>query len=391
MLKKFSKYRINMNNNYLSALFIIGSITLASCGGGANKQGAPGMGGAPQVTAFEVTQEEVNVSDSYPGTIVALNQTELRAEVNGYITAILAADGSQVTKGQKLYEIDKIRYASAQQQAQANLEIAKSNLMKVQTDVKRYQQLAEQDAIAKQTLDYALTDLANAKAQVASAEAALTSANTDLERSVIRAPFTGTIGISQVRLGALVSAGNTLLNTISSTDPIGVDIPVNEKDIPRFVALQKSAPDSTFKLVLPDQTPYPSAGKLTTIDRAINPQTGTLTARVVFPNPDNVLRAGMNTNVLVATHDTGEQLVIPSKAIIQQLSANMVFVIADSNKVQQRTIQVGAIVDDKIIVRGGLKLGEKIVVDGAQNLRDGMAVQIAGQPAEQKAQQTTTK
>lgn len=363
-----------MNNNYLSAILLIGSIAVTSCGG--NSQQGPQQGGNIQVTAYTVTREDVNLSDSYPGSVVALNQTDLRAEVNGYITAILVADGSQVSKGQKLYEIDRIRYESAQQQAKANLEIAESNLLKVETDVKRYQQLSEQDAIAKQTLDYAMTDLSNAKAQVASAKASYISATTDLDRSIIRAPFSGTIGISEVREGALVTAGTTLLNTVSSTDPIAVDIPVNERDIPRFIELQKQAPDSTFRLTLPNQEIYDKPGKLTMIDRAINPQTGTLTARIVFANPIGLLRVGMNTNISVATHDIGQQLVIPTRAITSQLGAVSVFTIASDKKVSQTNVILGGIVKDKVIVRDGLKEGDVIVLDGVQNMADGVEVEI---------------
>ncbi len=378
-----------MKNTYFSAALLVSATLLSSCGGGTDQQQqAMGpQGQTPEVTAFKAIRKEVNVNDSYPGTVTALQQTELRAEVNGYITGIVVADGARVSKGQKLYEIDRVRYKSAQEQAEANLAIAESNLQKVRTDVKRYEDLSEQDAIASQTLDYAKTDLQNAQAQVASAKAALVSANTDLNRSVIVAPFDGVVGISQVRSGALVSAGTTLLNTISSTSPIAVDIPINERSIPRFVELQQKASDSTFNLMLPDFTRYEYTGKLQMIDRAINPQTGTITARVVFRNPDNKLRVGMNTNLLVATEDVGEQLVIPAKAIIQQLSAVTVFVIGDSSKVVQRTIKVGPTIGDMIVVREGLKDGETIVVDGAQALREGAEVAIADGNQQQSQRQ----
>src|SRR5690606_580619 len=126
-----------------------------------------------------------------------------------YITNIYVADGASVSKGQKLYEIDGIRYTAAVEQAKASLNIAQANYDRVKRDLGRYEKLAQQDAIAKQTLDNAKTDLANQEAQVLSAKAALTTANTNLARSVIKAPFSGTVGISQVRSGALVSAGTT--------------------------------------------------------------------------------------------------------------------------------------------------------------------------------------
>lgn len=384
----FKPIHHHMKQSDLACVFFVAVLAFSACNSDSNDaqqhaQQAP----AVQVTAFEVTKERVNVSETFPGTVTALNQTELRAEVNGYITAIMAADGATVSKGQALYEIDRIRYQSTRDQAKANLEIAEANLQKVETDVKRYETLAEQDAIAKQTLDYARTDLSSARAQVISAKAALTTAETDLKRSIITAPFAGTIGISQVRVGALVSAGSTLLNTVSSTNPMAVDIPINERDLAQFSRLQKSAPDSTFSLMLPNNERYGQQGRLTILDRAFNPQTGTLTARVVFPNPDHLLRAGMNGNLTVSTQDSGEQLVIPAKAVTQRLSASFVFLVTDSSTVKEQEVKLGALVQDKIVVREGLNVGNTIVVDGIQNMREGMKVQVITPGQSQNAQQ----
>src|SRR5690606_15714988 len=190
----------------LTALAFLGTgIFLQSCQNKGAQQRQQGEVIVP-VSAVQVTQEEVSGSEDYPAVIVPINETELRAEVNGYITHIFVADGAAVNKGDKLYEIDGTRYTAAADQAKANLKIAEANLDRVKRDVQRYRKLAEQDAIAKQTLDYAETDLNNQEAQVLAAKAAVTTAVTNLNRSVIRAPFSGTVGISQVRNGALVSA-----------------------------------------------------------------------------------------------------------------------------------------------------------------------------------------
>src|SRR5690606_31495304 len=146
----------------------------------------------------------------------------------GYITGIFVSDGQKVTKGQRLYEIDRTNYQAAYNSAKASLDVALANKEKAEKDAQRYTALAEKDAIAKQRVDYALTDLANASSQVAAAQAALATAQANLNRSVITSPLTGTIGISQVKLGALVSPGTTLLNTVSTNDPMAVDIYVNQ-------------------------------------------------------------------------------------------------------------------------------------------------------------------
>jgi len=379
-----------MNRNLIFFLSVLsGSLVLSSCGN-KNQQGQqrPAAGPVP-VAIAPVTEEFVTGTNSYPGTVVALNQTELRAEVNGYITAILVADGAAVTKGQKLYEIDRTRYQAAQEQAKANLAIAEANLNKVNRDVDRYKRLAEQDAIAKQTLDYALTDLNNAQAQVTSAKAALTSASTDLERAVIRAPFNGTIGISQVRNGALVTAGSTLINTISSTNPIAVDFSVNQSDIEQFVHLQgkSSAKDSTIILQVAGRT-YSAPGRVTAIDRAVDPSTGTITVRASFENSKNELRAGMNANVLVANTSVEKVPVIPYQAVTEQLGEFTVFVVTDSNTVVQQPVKLGLKMGQNVAISEGLKAGQNIVTEGTQNLRQGAKVvdqkQVEAQGASQE-------
>lgn len=364
-----------MNRISIAIFIVLGAGAAVSCGGNKQQQ-RPGAQAVP-VSTDKVSEEIVTGRKSYPGSVVPLNQTDLRAEVSGYITGIFVADGATVSKGQKLYEIDRTRYAAAQEQARSALAIAESNLARVKRDLERYRKLAEQDAIAKQTLDYAETDLSNAEAQALSAKAALTTATTDLNRSVIVAPFSGTIGISQVRMGALVSAGNTLINTISTTSPIAVDFPVNEKEIQHFTSLQKNAgaeKDSVITLQLPGGKAYPQPGRITALDRAVDPGTGTITVRASFANPEGLLRAGMNTTVLVLDRPEGKQVVIPYKAVTEQLGQSSVFVVSDSSTAEQRTVVLGQKVGDKVVVNSGLKSGETIITDGLINIRNGAKV-----------------
>lgn len=378
-----------MNNNTLFiALMVSATLFGQSCANKDNKQAAAQaqqMNAATPVGMTTVTTEIVTGLTTYPANVVPLQETEIRAEVNGYVTNIFVTDGAVVSKGQRLYEIDRTRYQAAYDQAKANLAIAKANLDRVQTDLKRYQTLAQQDAIAKQTLDYAYTDLNNQKAQVQAAEAAVTTALTNLQRSTIVAPFSGTIGISQVRTGALVNAGTTLLNTISSTDPIAVEFQINERDIYMFTQLQKSGASTQIFATLPDGTRYDVPGKITTIDRSVDSQTGTLKVRAVFANPANVLRAGMNTTLNVQTTSEIEEVVIPYKAVFEQLGVFNVYTVNDSSQVEVKQITLGHKIDDKIVIKEGLNPGEKIVVEGVASIRPGAKV------TEIKAQETTDK
>lgn len=379
-----------MNTHYIKlSIAILGSITLASCGGGdkaAQQQGPPP---ATPVSTYTVTEQAVTTTDTYPGIVVALNEVELRPQVGGYITAIYIKDGQKVTKGQKLYEIDRTKYLAAYNSAKADVAVAKANRDKAKKDADRYTKLAAQEAVAKQRVDYAMTDLANAESLVAAAQAALASSANDYQRSVIVSPLTGTIGISQVKLGALATAGNTLLNTVSTNDPIAVDISVTQAEIPRFITLEKSTSavkDSLFSIEMPDKSIYKRRGRIVAIDRAVDPATGTIKVRISYPNNGGTLVSGMNVNLLALNKEVGNQIVIPYKAVTEQLGEFNVITVGDSSKAVPKVIKVGKQVDQNIVVKSGLKVGEVIVVDGVQNVRPGAVVkavspQEANQPA----------
>ena len=368
-----------MNTNRILSTLIIGSgLFLTACGNkdGAQQKQGPGQtqAQATPVSMAVVQQEVVSGQRSYPSNVVPLQETEIRAEVSGYITSISVADGAFVSKGQRLYEIDRVRYAAAVDQAKANLEIARANLARVEKDLQRYQTLADKDAIAKQTLDYAFTDVNNQKAQVQAAEAALTTARVNLQRSTIVAPFSGTIGISQVRTGALVSAGTTLLNTISSTNPIAVEFQINEKEIMEFSNLQSGKEHTQINLTLPDASTYGSQGRISTIDRAVDPQTGTLKVRATFDNPNNTLRAGMNLNLNVLSTSKEEAIVIPYRAIFEQLGSFSVYTVSDSSTADLKQVTLGQKLGDRVVIATGLTPGDKVVVDGVTSLKPGAKV-----------------
>jgi len=355
---------------------------LAACGKKDEAQQA-GPPPATPVAVYKVQAEKVVSTDSYPATVVPLNEVQLLAEVTGYLTDIYVQDGTRVTKGQKLYAIDRTRYAAAADQARAQLQVTRTNYVRVAKDAERYRRLAEQDAIALQQVDISKADVANAQSQIAAAQASLRSVELDVRHATITAPLTGTIGIAQVKLGALVTQGQTLINTVSAEDPIAVDVNIGEKDIARFSKLQQAKgvrQDSIFTLQVPGGQTYKLPGKIVTIDRAVDPQTGTLRVRVQFPNPRRLLKAGMNTSLQVLNQDTGEQLVIPARAVTEQMGEFYVYVVGDSSKVSQRKVLTGTKVKDKVVVRQGLKAGETIVSDGVQNLHEGSKIQI-GDPS----------
>ncbi|NCI46193.1 efflux RND transporter periplasmic adaptor subunit [Sediminibacterium soli] len=364
-----------------NGLYIGSLLFLAACGGA--KQETPKAPPPTPVTVYEVRKERAVYFDEYPATIAALNQVDLKAQVTGYVTGVYFTDGQHVRKGQKLYDIDRQQYQASYDQAVANLNVAKSNLAKIQQDADRYTDLLKQDAIAKQRVDYALADLQSAKMQVAAAQANVSRLSNDIRFAAIYAPFDGTIGISQAKAGTLVTANQNVLNTVSTDNPMAVDIFVDQKEIPRFTQLFRNpggAGDSTFTLLLPGNIPYRSTGHISLLDRAVDPQTGTIRTRLVFPN-NGQLKPGMSTSVQVRNNQAGEFLLTPNKALVEQMGEFFVFVLTDSSKVTQKKVTTGARIGDKVIVKDGLQPGEKVVTEGVQKLKEGTVVTTGTQPA----------
>jgi RND family efflux transporter MFP subunit len=360
---------------WLEGILIMTAAWLASCSNQQQQQKGPLP---PTPVAVYIAQEgNAAYYDEFPATVTPLNLVDIRPQVAGYITGIFFKDGQHVVKGQRLYEIDQQQYRAQYEQSIANLNVAKSMEAKAQQDADRYHELAQKDAIAKQTLDHAMADLQSARMQVEAAKANVNSVQTNLKYSVIYAPFTGTIGISQVKLGTAVSPGQTLLNSVSTDDPMAVDFSVDQIQIGRFAQFlnkKENARDSTFTLVLPGQTVYEHPGHLSLLDRAVDPQTGTIKARLVFQNPRQILRAGITCNVRVQNNAGEKSLLIPYKAVLEQLGEYFVFVVNENRAIQHK-ITLGTRISDKIVVKSGLQPGDSIVTEGVQKLRDSAAVQ----------------
>lgn len=385
-----------MNSVTRYVIIIFGATVFFSC-----KQKPPASNPPVPVNLYTVESRMVRYFDKYPSTAQALSQVNIvPSVVQGYVTAILAADGAQVHKGQLLYEIDKRIYQAAYDQAAANVKVAEANQLQQQQDADRYVYLNKYNAVAKQLYDHAMIALETAKSQTKAAQEALKTAKTNLNYASIYAPFDGTIGISAVRLGNVVVGGQTILNTISTNDPMAVDFLVNEKQLltfERFKADAKTMPDSLFTLQLPDNTLYPYPGKIAVIDRAVDPQTGTIRVRLVFPNPQYLLKVGMSCVVRVRNQESAPQMVVPGKAVIEQMGEYFLFVAKDTviasksktgeapdkesqsrNKLHaiQKKVLLGQTIGANVIVLSGVTDGDRVVVDGIQSIHDGSPITI---------------
>ncbi|HZY38194.1 MAG TPA: efflux RND transporter periplasmic adaptor subunit [Mucilaginibacter sp.] len=388
-------------NRVILNTFFAGCVILSAC----QKKQAPPSTEVP-VNLMKLKPKQVLYYDKYPATTRALNQVNLLPQVSGAITGMFFTEGSEVSKGQKLYEIDERIYQAAYDQAVANLNVAESGLVQAQQDADRYVYLNKYNAVAKQLYDHAVNTLEQAKSTVKASEQQVKTAKTNLTYATVYAPFKGTIGISQVRLGEVVSPGITTLDTLSTDNPIAVDFIINEKNLPFFEKLQheKKQVDSLFTLLMPDNSLYKQLGKLAVIDRAVDPQTGSIRIRLVFDNPDFYLRAGMSCVVRVHNQDTGPQLVVPNKAVVEQMGEYFVYVAKDSvvkvnqdslkklgidlkkaNKPKlfavQKKVVTGQTIGADIIIKSGIKAGDRIIVDGIQSIHDGSQITTANKVA----------
>jgi membrane fusion protein (multidrug efflux system) len=379
-------------NKVLSIITITCCLILSSC-----KPPQAPIPSAVPVNLFTVKAQKVTYYDRYISTSVALSQVDLHPQVQGYITGIFFKEGTHVKKGEKLYEIDRSIYENNYKTAQANVEVAEGNLKQAQEDADRYEQLNQHKAVAKQIYDHAMITLENSKSQYDSAVEALKTASTNLNFSIITAPFNGTIGFSMVKLGDLATVGQTVLNTVSSDDPMGVDFLINEKQLSYFENIQSSrnnSGDSIFTILLPNNNIYPYEGKISVIDRSVDPQTGTIRIRVVFPNPKLILRAGMTLVLRVRNLELTPQLIIPNQAVVEEMGEYFIYMAKDSTIANigesgsesaqpknnhamfafQKKIQLGTVIPPNIIVESGIKEGDKIVVEGVQSLHNGSRI-----------------
>ncbi|WDF57361.1 efflux RND transporter periplasmic adaptor subunit [Mucilaginibacter sp. KACC 22063] len=385
-----------MNKQSLIPVFIA-VLILSAC----HKKEKPANQDIP-VNIIKVNARKVLYYDNYPSTTAALSQVNLLPQVQGAITGIYFKEGTHVKKGQKLFEIDKRIYQDNYDAAIANYKVSQGTLAQAKQDADRYDYLNKYNAVAKQLYDHAVITLQNAQAQVKAAEQTVKSARTNLNYATVYAPFDGTIGFSQVKLGDVVNTGSTILTTISTDNPMAVDFVINEKQLPKFerLAQQKHQPvDSLFTILLPDNTVYPYTGKMSVIDRAVNAQTGSVTIRLVFPNSNGLLRVGMSCVVRVHNQEAGPQLLVPGKAVVEQMGEYFVYTAkdslmnnpkagADSAKykikklvAEQKKVQVGETIGPNTIITSGISDGERLIVDGVQLLHDGSPITTANKMA----------
>ena len=376
------------------------ALVLGACGGPDSQNGGAPQGPppTPTVSVVEVRQEPVTLTTVLPGRINAYETSEVRPQVNGLIRARLFEEGDQVRAGQPLYRIDPAPYEAQVASARAALRRAQAATGSTAALAQRYGQLVGINAISRQEAENARTTADQARADVAAQQAAVRSALVDLERTTVRAPISGRIGRSLATVGALANAAQTqALTTIQRIDPVFVDIQEASADVlrirQRLLAgeLSRGGQAARVRLRLEDGSLYPVEGRLKFADVSVDPSTGSQVIRAVFPNPNGLLLPGMFARAELVEGTEPDALLVPVRAVRRDEKGNpTVLVVGRDGKLAQRVLQASRTVGQNWIVIGGLKPGERVVMDGAQMLRPGAQVKAVpfreGAPATQQGQ-----
>jgi membrane fusion protein (multidrug efflux system) len=355
-------------------------LALAACGSGGKQQQAP-QGPAP--VGYVVAKEQpVTLTNELPGRTTAFETSDVRPQVNGLITQRLFVEGDVVREGQPLYRIDPAPYQAQVASARAALARARASIASTAALARRYGELVKINAIARQEVENAQTSAAQARADVAAQQAALRTAEIDLARTTIRAPITGRIGRSVFTTGALVSASQTgALATIQRLDPIYVDIQEPSAELLKLRRQIMSGQltrngNARVKLTLEDGSEYGPQGTLRFADVTVDPTTGSQVIRALFPNPNGLLLPGMFVRASLVEGTRANAMLVPQRAVSRDEKGQAtVMVIGAGDKVEPRTLQTGRSIGDNWLVTGGLKPGDRIIVEGGMMLRPGMPVQ----------------
>ena len=375
-----------LKNGRTLALVTAVGVTVAACGGGGKAKGG-GAGGAqpgqgtPQVGYIVVQPADAAVTTELSGRTAAFESSDVRPQVSGVVFRRLFTEGSLVTRGQPLYQIDPRSYRAATNQAAANLSAARANAEATRTQADRYRPLADIEAVSKQDYTNAVAQARQAAASVQQTRAALDTAQLNLRFTTVPAPISGRIGRSLFTVGALVSASQTdPLAQIQRLDPMFVDI---QQSAGAMLALRRSlasgglAPtEAVVRLTLDDGSDYGQTGTVQFSEALVDQSTGTVTLRARFANPQGILLPGMFVRASFAQGINRNAFLVPQQGVSRDPKGNAtVIVVGPGNKAVQRSVTAERSQGSAWVVTAGLKAGDKVIVQGLGKLKPGQQVQ----------------
>lgn len=376
------------------ALWVLTAVMLTSCGSKSNK-----MGEASNDFAVETIQTTTaDLKTSYPATIKGMQDIEIRPKVSGYLVKLLVDEGATVRKGQPLFLIDSEQYRATVKAAKAQIRVCRANIATQKLTVDNKRMLFKQNIISSYDLKMAENTLASYEAQLAAAEAQLQSAQDNLRWCTVASPADGVVGSIPYRVGSLVSGQSAeALTTVSNISKMYVYFSMTEKQL---LALTREAGGvnaaikkmPAVSLVLSDGTTYSQSGTISTVSGVIDPSTGSVQMRATFDNAQHILRSGGTGSILIPTH-ASDAIMVPQSATFDVQDKKFVYVVNADKTVATREITVLPQNNGQTyVVASGLRAGERIVVDGVNQLKNGQKINPitlaqlkANQAKEQKA------
>ncbi|APO94510.1 efflux RND transporter periplasmic adaptor subunit [Xanthomonas vesicatoria] len=375
-MRPHASYRLS-----LLAVAIAAAVLLSACG--SPPGGPPPEEGTPEMAVLTVKQQPVPLTTALPGRTVPYLIAEIRPQVGGIVQSRQFTEGGDVKAGQTLYQIDPATYRASYASAQATLAKAQANLRTARLKAERYTELAQIKAISQQEGDDTAAALGQAEADVAAGKASVETAGINLAFARLDAPISGRIGRSSVTPGALVTANQaTALTTIQQLDPIYIDVTQPSAAVLRLKQAMArgdletaGAGAAKVSLLLEDGSAYPLQGQLAFSDVTVDQNTGSITLRAVFPNPNADLLPGMYVRAVLQEGVKQQGLLVPQQAVSRNGAGKpTAFVVGADHKLQLRVLDTDREVGDQWLVRSGLKPGEQVVVEGASRARDGIQV-----------------
>ncbi len=365
------------------------AVLLAACGQG-NQQ--PGKAGAmPQVSVVTIEPQKLTLTTQLPGRTAPMRIAEIRPQVNGLILKRLFTEGSLVKAGQELYQIDSSQYQAVLATAQAGLARSEASLLAIKAKAERVKELVADKAVSQQDYDDSVATQKQAEADIASWKAQVDAARINVGYTKVTAPISGRIGKSSVTDGAIVTAYQQIaLASIQQLDPIYVDVPQSTNDLLRLRRrveaghLAKGADQNKVKLYLEDGTVYPHEGALQFQDVTVDPSTGSINLRMVFPNPKGMLLPEMFVRAEIKEGANDQAITVPQQGVLRNTKGEpYAFVANAEDKVEMRMLTLEREIGDRWLVTDGLKAGDRVIVEGVQTLqmlRPGTPVTVKATP-----------
>ena len=368
-----------------AVLCMLLSLMLLACEEGG--KGAPGSSGPREVVIIKLEPRREVYTTALAGRIASFQVAEVRPQVGGILQQRLFTEGADVKAGQALYQIDPATYEAALDSAQAALMKAEANVTPARLKAERFRELLAIKAVSKQEYDDAQAAFKQAEADVAVNRAAVKTARINLEYTKVRSPISGRIGKSAFTPGALVTANQAqALTSVRQLDPVYVDITQSSQDLLRLRAqftngeLRSAAEEAPVRLKLENGAMYPHEGRLQFTDVSVDESTGMVSLRALFPNPEHILLPGMYVRAVIAEGVDENALLVPQRALRRDPKGQASVLLVDGGgKVDVRLVHVGRTVGDSWQVLSGLKPGDRVIVEGGQNVRPGMSVKIRGE------------